>query len=93
MTCGRVAVKINTSSRLQYPVHFQQPYRHEAQESSHIITVGVSASLNNIHDFREVVRDLVNPFLVYVSIPRPSVLKRSTGSQAVRRSVKISGIT
>lgn len=88
----RVAVQVDATGFLENPSHRQQSHGHEAQESAHVVAVAGPRSLYDVHYIRVIVLDLVNPFLMYVLLPRPSVLKFRALCQTIRCRVEIAAL-
>ena len=90
IVAGRgVTVEVDRARRLEYATHGEEPDGHEAHESSHAVGVRVAGRLDGLHELGMIVGDLVGPFLVNVTLPRPAVLKPGPGRQRVRRRVEV----
>ncbi len=67
--CRVVYMQIQTTIGAQYAVHLYQPHCHEAQESAHILPVGV---IRRVYDFihsAPVIKQGIHPIRMNILIP------------------------
>ena len=70
---GMVDVQVDIAIVCQHPVHLYQPHSEPTQECSHAFTVIDASVLDGLPHARIVVLNLINPFLVNVRIPTPTI--------------------
>ncbi len=92
MTGRGIAMQIDRARRLEQSPHFKQSHGHETHEGSHAIRVRIAGTFDGFHQSRIVIGDLVHPFLMYITLPRPAILELGSGCQTVRRSMEVSAL-